>query len=208
MTPRWTGDGSRYGLTWWGQSWSLDVESETPGLTTIDGKVGPLLAIDGLIATGRRARGIFGRSCLISHEVRFDRVEAVYEPEAWNSLQVRASWWPRDEGTVDLEVQIQAFTVDELREVEVIVASVPILGRPFFLQIAHPDDLSRRPVDVELQTESRDGIVRCRLFGHDLEKGVVLRGRVRGTFLDQRPTPDMLNRLVGAFVDQPLPLGT
>ncbi|WP_337177470.1 hypothetical protein [Paludisphaera sp.] len=60
------------------------------------------------------------------------------------------------------------------------VAADPDLGFPgAFHEIAHPDDVAR---DISTQLHAAEPI-RYAFFGHDLEKGVVLRGRLRGVFL-------------------------
>jgi hypothetical protein len=78
--------------------------------------------------------------------------------------------------------------------------------------MAHPDDVARRMLISEKFPHSPEGrlvATRYGLFGHDLEKGVVVRGRVRGLWLPDPPS--QLTRTSAAefrrFLDQPLPLG-
>ena len=62
----------------------------------------------------------------------------------------------------------------------------------------HPDDGTRR-----------DAVrVRYGLFGYDLERGVVLRGRLRGIWLAHRPDGAEVARRLDEFLREPPPLGT
>ena len=234
MASHWRAAGTRYEREWGGRSWSLAVDAANPGLVSESGRVGPVLALDGLSARDRSGPDALGGASLIAHESLFDRVEALYSPEGWGSLRVRATWTPRGEDILDLEVQVQAFTVGELEAVEVDVASLlgpslageilapdglslpgrpdapsPLLARfgqpgnarPYYLEMLHPDDGTRRP-DPEV------GGVRSALFGYDLERGVVLRGRLRGIWLARRPDEAELASRLAEFVAEPPPLGT
>jgi hypothetical protein len=72
-----------------------------------------------------------------------------------------------------------------------------------YLEMVHPDDAARRVVET--------GAAGCRarygLFGYDLERGVVLRGRLRGIWLPERPDEAGVARRLEAFLAEPLPLG-
>jgi hypothetical protein len=70
-----------------------------------------------------------------------------------------------------------------------------------FLALAHPDDVSRRI------TDGLD-VVRDALFGYDLERGVVLRGRLRGVWLPEAATEHAAAEEFRRFLDRPLPLTT
>ena len=232
MASHWRASGPRYEREWGGRSWTLAVEAAYPGLEAESGRIGPVLALAGLKARDRSGTGALGGASLIDHETLFGRVEALYSPEAWGSLRVRATWTPRGEDVLDLEVQVQAFTVDELKAVEVHVASHfgPSLAeeipspsglaspsrpdapshflarfdqsdgaRPYYLEMIHPDDGTRRP---------EGGGVRSALFGYDLERGVILRGRLRGIWLARRPDESELSSLSAEFLREPPPLGT
>lgn len=233
MASHWRANECRYERDWGGRTWSLAVDAGNPGLRSGSDGIGPVLALDGLSARDRSGPDALGGSSLIGHETLFDRVEVLYAPEGWGSLRVRATWTPRGEDILDLEVQLQAFTVDELKAVEVHVAShlgptlaedlpmpgsttfpgrhgaaPPLIarcdptsaGRPYYLEMLHPDDGVRRPGGA--------GGARYALFGYDLERGVILRGRLRGIWLADRPDGSELTRLLSDFLDEPPPLGT
>jgi hypothetical protein len=220
MSNRWTGSGSRFRLQWGGRNFELVTDSERPGLTELSGRPGVLLGLDGLAAQGRDGAGALGKASLVSVENRLGRVEAVYAPEGWGALRVRAAWIPRSDDVVDLEVQLVASSVGDLKAVQVLVASdlgtdvrtagaseSPILahlaGPPgvasTYLEMVHPDDSALR--------SGLPSAGRYALFGHDLERGVVLRGRLRGIWLASEPVEAEVSRLFDEFLKEPLPLG-
>jgi hypothetical protein len=81
----------------------------------------------------------------------------------------------------------------------------------FYIEMAHPNDVSRRILEGEVPTASTSAhreSTRYALFGHDLEKGVVLRGRVRGRWVrSETPGHDALF-LYEEFLREPLSLRT
>lgn len=82
-----------------------------------------------------------------------------------------------------------------------------------FLEIVHPDDLSRRIAMRGKRPPGKHGHAvasRTALFGHDLEKGVVIRGRLRGRWLEPSQDPDNAPVLqeFARFLEIPPPLGT
>jgi hypothetical protein len=228
MASPWKADGPRYERVWGGRPWTLDVQAPRAGLIAEADAIGPVLALDGISARGRSDPDALGGASLAGHEVRFDRVEALYVPEGWGSLRVRATWAPRGDDMLDVLVQVQAFTVGDLEAVQVHVAShlgdcegeaipvgnqvraadAPLLtqvdradGSPsYYLEMIHPDDGTRR--------ESAGGSACYTLFGYDLERGVILRGRLRGVWLDHRPDEAEVARRLDEFLREPLPLGT
>ena len=246
MPKRWVADAARYELDWGGRRWSLPVDAPGAGLMAAPGGLGPLLAVDGISARDRREPTTLGGAALVGHEILFSRVESFYAPEGWGTLRVRVAWDSREENVVDLEVQVQAFTVGDLEAVEVHVTSrlgggdveemavldpatlaklratdvplpirsdlsfPPLLAKvdqadgasSFYLEMIHPDDATRREVD------RASGEIRYALFGHDLERGVVVRGRLRGIWLDHRPDEAEVSRRLEEFLREPPPLGT
>ncbi len=80
----------------------------------------------------------------------------------------------------------------------------------FYVEMAHPNDISRRIAGEYVQSESTTAAIvstRYALFGHDLEKGVVLRSRLRGYWIRSlTPEDDALSRY-REFLEEPLPLG-
>jgi hypothetical protein len=201
MSGRWTKVEDRYAVEWGGRAWNVVVDSNRPGLVSADGRIGPLLALDGVSARGRSGPDALGGASLVHHEHHLDRIEAVYAPEGWDTLRVRAAWTAVAPEVIDLEVQIQAFSVDRLMDVEIHVASdvgSVGVGTSTYLELVHPDDRSPN------ESPPRPGWLRHSLFGHDLEKGVVLRGRLRGIWLAD--TTEAASRL-DRFLREPLPLG-
>lgn len=72
----------------------------------------------------------------------------------------------------------------------------------YYLEMIHPDDATRREVG------RASGEVRYALFGHDLERGVVVRGRLRGIWFDRRPDEAEVSHRLEQFLREPPPLGT
>jgi hypothetical protein len=80
----------------------------------------------------------------------------------------------------------------------------------FYVEMARANDVARRITDEPIHAGSTTGpalSTRYDLFGHDLEKGVVLRARLRGCWIrSSRPDDDAL-ALEKEFRGEPLPLG-
>ncbi len=80
----------------------------------------------------------------------------------------------------------------------------------WYIEMVQPNDCARRIVgegSAGADTVAGGLSIRHGLFGHDLEKGVVLRGRIRGIWIDSpSPEPEARRRLE-AFVSEPPPLG-
>jgi hypothetical protein len=83
-------------------------------------------------------------------------------------------------------------------------------GMACYVEMVQPDDAARRitgePAGLAA-SERRPLFTRHALFGHDLEKGVVLRARLRGLWLAQPPGDDELAGIYREFLDEELPLG-
>ena len=128
MSPRWGGSGPEFDLVWGGRTWRLKVDDARPGLRTQDEDgaeiVGPLLALEGVAEVGRWEPDALSGATLIGYERRFERVEATYAPPGWGDLTVRAAWEPSGHDGVDLEIQMSALSVDQLKAVEVKLMSV------------------------------------------------------------------------------------
>lgn len=253
MTRQWTGNGPEFHLEWAGLSWTLRLDEPRPGLRA-EG-LGPLLALDGLAATGRRDDSAFSKPALIDSECRLNRVEAIYQPHDWGDLTVKAAWEPVADDAINLEVEISARSVGQLKAVEVLVLSAlgalptegslrsveprdaraaglsydgresdlamlstgppgpirhpwlaPRSGREgwTYVEMVHPDDGARRIHEGRLPfTATRYG-----LFGHDLERGVVLRARLRGIWLPKDVAFTEAERRFAAFLAEPPPLTT
>lgn len=73
-----------------------------------------------------------------------------------------------------------------------------------YVEMAHPDDASRKISEGKLPFRA----VRYGLFGYDLERGVVLRGRVRGFWTPTVGAMDVAHDKAQAFLAEPPPLRT
>ena len=73
-----------------------------------------------------------------------------------------------------------------------------------YAEFVHPHDVSRRIHEGKLPfTATRYG-----LLGYDLERGVVLRARLRGLWLPKASAFDDAQRQLDEFLGAPLPLST
>jgi hypothetical protein len=268
----WRGSGSRYTILWGKQPWTLELAADHPGMQTVNRPDDCVLALGGIAAVGSCDSSALNGNSLIKVERIADRVEATYLPSRWAGLQVRARWGPisRYDG-IDLEIQVSASTVGELRGLETTVFSrvnapgatptsqpsiwvrprdsrsacfsydgrvreadlrrlttLPLVefiepdtshiaalgpdcnseGR--YLELAHPRDVARKifqglsPVDQDAAGRFH---VRYALIGHDLEKGVVIRARIRGLWISGDDIAAALPLAARDFLEAPLPLG-
>src|SRR5262249_40476972 len=124
MARLWHGAGPDYEIEWGGRNWVLKVDDKQPGLRVRGEDVGPLLALEGGAAGGRLDCQAFSGESLLACERVVERVEATYAPPGWGGLKVRAAWAPGEDDAINLEIQVSAQTVDELKRVEVKLASV------------------------------------------------------------------------------------
>jgi hypothetical protein len=79
-----------------------------------------------------------------------------------------------------------------------------------YLEMVHPHDISRRIVQTGSREPHFPGSVlgvRYGLFGHDLEKGVIVRGRLRGLWISPESTIEAHREAYQDFLKQPPPLG-
>ncbi|MHB1555954.1 MAG: hypothetical protein ACYC61_00605 [Isosphaeraceae bacterium] len=79
-----------------------------------------------------------------------------------------------------------------------------------YVEMVQPDDCARRIIGEP--RNDRSGAAGASwtgyaLFGHDLEKGVVLRGRIRGCWIESPQHEDEAARLYERFLSEPPPLG-
>jgi hypothetical protein len=79
-----------------------------------------------------------------------------------------------------------------------------------YLEMVAPNDVARL-VHTRLnlgQSPSAETIgLTYGLFGHEFEKGVVFRARLRGCWVRSETTPEEANELYRQFLDEPPPLG-
>jgi hypothetical protein len=79
-----------------------------------------------------------------------------------------------------------------------------------YVELAHSQDLARRVVEWTNPSTLEDSTpirVRYGFFGHDLEKGVVIRGRLRGLWLPEADLSSKLPLVQERFLGEPPPLG-
>ena len=231
MGCAWAGDGPAFTIEWGGRSWTLRTDVDRPGLY-LTGR-GPILGLAGLAARRRLDRNAFSGATLVACERHFDRIEATYLPPHWGELTLRAAWFPGAERAINLEIQVSARSVGELKAVEALVACDMGRSGPPACRVVTPRDrhcaglsydgredprdaletaclprpgevwpcwdwrrggpvpdeprvllVMGRPEDVSRKLIDPSGPTVFALFGHDLERGVVLRGRLRALWLD------------------------
>jgi len=266
---KWQANQSGFMLSRGGRDWTLQLDGERPGLHAADNSDDLVLCLDGIAAAGRIDPGAFSSQWLVGVEHDSHQIEATFAPGGWNGLDIRARWSlaARHDG-LDLEVQVSARSVGELKAVELFVTTrlsgpgaemsrpqpswvqprdprsaalsydgrepagvlarlttlpVPLSleaefgqvvargpevpGGPY-IELAHRHDVARRIVQGE---ESRPIlgdrlIIRYGLFGHDLEKGVVVRGRLRGIWVSKGDRDLLPQAAFHEFMAEPPPL--
>ncbi|MBL8822749.1 MAG: hypothetical protein JNJ77_09200 [Planctomycetia bacterium] len=129
--------------------------------------------------------------------IRQNTLTVQYAPTTKRPVECQARWQLHPEGIIDLEVstltpgkwdglavQTRTQFKTQKADVEVVidesVKPAMLIYRPMGLEISyaefcHPQD----GIELYHQTDSGMTTTRFRLFGHDLEKGVILRGRLR-----------------------------
>jgi len=130
--------------------------------------------------------------------VRQDTVLAQYAPTADRPVECDARWRVQPQGVFDLQVSaltpgkwdglaVQTLSVLPPGEVIVITDITPgiAVSRPTGLPVSYAEFCHPHDGIALLLTTAADRTtqIRFRLFGHDLEKGVILRGRLRGILL-------------------------
>jgi hypothetical protein len=244
-----------FAVDWAGTPWTLRLDADVPGLHADDADLGPVLGLESLSERGRRAPTAFAPTQRVKVRNLTDRVIADYAPLGWGALWIRATWSTRDDDALDLLVEVQCRSVDQLHALEVgllsrlgpdpgpgahrsvqprdahaagltydgresdldrLVTGPP--GEPLgpwlaprsarsgqtYAELALADDISRRIHEGTLPFHT----TRTSLFGHDLEKGVVLRGRLRALWLPKATAASEVERRFHAFRAEPPPLTT
>jgi hypothetical protein len=87
-----------------------------------------------------------------------------------------------------------------------ILSSQGTPGWRSYIEMAQPDDVARRITSAVSPTEPML-FTRYALFGHDLERGVVLRARLRGLWLAGEANKADSESCQHAFISEALPLG-
>jgi hypothetical protein len=239
----WTGSGPKFGLSWGGLSWALELNAPNPGLECEDVRARlSLLTLEGLSRAGRVELGALSAQTLVRFECYRGSVWVFFAPPEWGGLTIRAALTPVPMAAgVDLEVQASAMSVGELAGVEVLVKSSyhsrgparvvwasprsetgghllpPRVWSPFgtearaaYVELAHPNDTARRTTQQATEAGSSSicaATTWYALFGHDLERGVILRSRLRGCWIRSDSAEDEAQALYGDFLGEPPPLG-
>lgn len=85
---------------------------------------------------------------------------------------------------------------------------VPVGGNLHYVELVHPDDVARRVIaHLDDEGGGLQRLHRYELLGHDIEKGVVLRARVRGIWVRSETPQEDAMTLYREFLRKPLPLG-
>jgi len=94
---------------------------------------------------------------------------------------------------------------------EPLVAAAPGAGRSvYYVEMVQPDDVARRIIGIPADDRTTSQLVlsvHYGLLGHDIEKGVILRARLRGQWIESETPEDEAQALWRQFRDEPLPLG-
>jgi hypothetical protein len=155
---------------------------------------GPLLGLEIVDAIDLGPQPLHTAGQVPDVVIRQDTLLVQYAPTTKRPVECTARWRVLPEGIIDLEVStltpgkwddLAVQTRSTLGAGEIIVDDSVTPGiliyRPTgsqlsYAEFCHPHD------GIALTTKTDAGITsaRFRLFGHDLEKGVILRGRLRG----------------------------
>ncbi len=146
--------------------------------------------------------------------IRQDVLLAIYAPTPLRPVECHARWRIHAEGIFDLEVSaltpgkwagLSVQTCSLLAE-----GSVARLARTNALMAVHrPKNHDASYVEM---CHPHDGVglevgpgpaVRFRLFGHDLEKGVILRGRLRGLLVPREEDETAALQAYQRFLEEP-----
>jgi hypothetical protein len=138
---------------------------------------------------------------------RQDTIMVSYKPTVSRPVECDVRWRVQPNGIFDLEVS--ALTPGKWDGLSVrtcsALAAVPIgpllvLHRPAgsaisYVEMCHPHD--------GIAVDADGGRIRFHLFGHDLEKGVILRGRVRGLVMARDHDEAIARRAYEQFLHEP-----
>lgn len=170
------------------------------GLSLIAGtmKIGLLLGLEVVDAVNLGQQSLALPGIIPDMIIRHNTLTVQYAPTTKRPVECQARWQLHPEGMIDLEVstltpgkwdglavQTRTQLLTKNPDVELFidksVSPAMLIYRPMGMEISyaefcHPQD----GIELLHQSESALTTTRFRLFGHDLEKGVILRGRLRG----------------------------
>jgi hypothetical protein len=145
---------------------------------------------------------------------RQDILWAQFKPTPRRNVECHARWRVLGPGILDLQIStltpgqwsglmVQSCTTLLPGDVHLLITdALPmLLLQPFgssgsYVEMVHPHD------GVGIESDGK-GAFRFRLFGHDLEKGVILRGRLRGLILPRDGDEQIALEAYDAFVKEP-----
>lgn len=173
--------------------------------------VGPLLGIEVVDAADLQPQPFVTPA----EEATWENVLlAQFKPTASRPVECHARWRVANENVLDLEVSaltpglwqgLAVTTASHLPpgEYEIVATDDQplVIWRAkdlplFYAEMCHPHDGSFFEVSVS-------GAIRFRLFEHDLEKGVILRGRLRGQWFPAGAGHEAVLAAYRAFVKEP-----
>jgi hypothetical protein len=135
----------------------------------------------------------------------------------WHSSYVHhaptARWVePRDAHSASLsydgrEPDLAGLTTLPPRESAFVIPRLVPDGNHLYVEMVHPEDVSRR-IREGGPSLARSPTTRYGLFGYDLERGVVLRGRLRGIWLESETAKEDAFARMDHFLAEPPPLTT
>jgi hypothetical protein len=197
----WTQAGSAFH----GKSGDLTIECrplQGLSLQVGDLALGTVLGIEVVDAVNLGPQPLSSAKATPEVVVRQDTLLAHFAPTTRRPVECQARWRIHPEGIIDLEVstltpgkwdglavqthsqfKLTSLTANELAVDDSVTPGI-VLYRPAaaqftYAEFCHPFD----GIGLEVKPEEGMHATRYRLFGHDLEKGVILRGRLRGVLL-------------------------
>ena len=181
-----------------GQTGALQITCQPPRglqLTHERLRIPAVLAIEIVSAAGLPAQQLVTWGNKPEIVIRQESLFVKYRPAETQNIECDVRWRISPEGSLDLEVSaltpgnwenvgIQTCSVLPAGEVILLDDVTPpiFVWRPeqnevSYVEFCHPED--GMALDQESLTNGGT-VLRYKLFGHDLEKGVILRGRLRG----------------------------
>jgi hypothetical protein len=176
-------------------------------------KLPQLLAVEIIDAAGLGPKPLAEPGTVPECVCRQDVLFAQYPPTAARPVECHARWRVHGAGMFDLEVS--ALTPGLWGGLSVRTCSTLPGGLVATLAEGEPPLVLYRPADLAVtyveMCHPHDGIgleldgeqARFRLFGHDLEKGVILRGRLRGLIVTRAGDEAAAREAYRAFLREP-----
>ncbi len=201
--PTWSSDRLRLALE--PARGLVDVRLEPEGV-----QLPQLLGVEIVDAVGLGPRPLVEPGTTPEVVCRQDIVLAIYKPTPARPVECHARWRVNGDRLFDLEVStltpgqwgglsvrtrstLPGGAIISQTDAPVLIHRLGVLS---YLEMCHPNDTT----GFDLLPE---GVVRFRLFGHDLEKGVILRGRLRGMVVERRNDEETARKAYQRFLAEP-----